>query len=74
MGFKPIIIFSKVHKVHKNRVFPFKNSNEKKETRQRRLAWDSNPLAIDTLPKRTYVDDNCIFVVFLHISCGMCLF
>ena len=71
MGFKPIILFSKVHKI---RVFTFKNSNEKKKTRHTRIAWDSNPVAIDTLPKRTYVDDNCIFVVFLHISCEMCLF
>ena len=71
MGFKPIILFSKVHKI---RVFTFKNSNEKKKTLHTRLAWDSNPVAIDTLPKRTYVDDNCIFVVFLHISCEMCLF
>ena len=73
MGFKPIILFSKVRKI---RVFTFKNNNEKKETRHRRLARDSNPVATDsdTLPKGTYVDDNCIFVVFLHISCGMSLF
>ena len=73
-GIQTIILFSKVHKVHKIRVFTFKNSNEKKKTRHTRLTWDSNPVAIDTLAKRTYVDDNFIFVVFLYISCEMCLF
>ena len=74
MGFKPIILFAKVHKVPKTRVFIFKISTEKKKTRHKRCSGDSNPIAIDTLPKTTYVDDNCIFVVFLHISCGICLF
>ena len=74
MAFKPIILFSKVHKVHKIRVVTFKNSNEKKKTLHRRLARDSNPIAIDTLQKTTYVDGNYISVVFLHISCRICLF
>ena len=64
MGFKPIILFSKVHKVPKTRVFIFKISNEKKKTRHKRCSGDSNPIAIDTLPKTTYVDDNCIFFFF----------
>ena len=35
MGFKPIMIvlFSKVHDVHKIPVFGFENSNEKNETK-----------------------------------------